>query len=409
MLPRTPLLALDVSTSTASDRPAAAEPTAAEPTAAEPTTAEPITTGPRLLSPITLRGLTVRNRAWLAPMCQYSCEARDGVPTDWHLAHLGARAAGGFGLVLTEASAVSPEGRISPQDAGIWDDAQRDAWARIVRLVHDQGAAIGVQLAHAGRKASTYRPFVGEPTGSVPADDGGWETIAPSALAFDGLATPRAMTGDDIARVVADFAAAARRADEAGFDVVEVHGAHGYLVHEFLSPLSNTRTDAYGGDLAGRARLLLEIVDAVRAVWPQDKPVLVRLSGTDWVDGGWDVEQTATLAGWLAEHGVDLVDVSSGGNVLAEIPVGPGYQVPLAAQVREAGLPTAAVGLITEPAQAEAVLQEQSADVVVLGRAGLREPGWPQRAAAALGLGWRETPYPPQYTRGAWPTEPADG
>ncbi|NYG36684.1 2,4-dienoyl-CoA reductase-like NADH-dependent reductase (Old Yellow Enzyme family) [Janibacter alkaliphilus] len=370
---------------------------------APPASPEDPESGPLLLRPITLRGLTVRNRIWLAPMCQYSCEARDGVPTDWHLVHLGARASGGFGLVLTEAAAVSPEGRISPHDAGLWDDAQRDAWARIVDFLHAQGSAAGVQLAHAGRKASTHRPFVGEPTGSVAPEDGGWETIGPSAVPFEGLATPRAMTQEDIDRVVTAFADSARRADEAGFDVVEVHGAHGYLLHEFLSPLSNERTDGYGGDLAGRARMLLEVVDAVREVWPEHKPLLVRLSGTDWTDGGWDVEQTATLTGWLAERGVDLVDVSSGGNVLADIPVGPGYQVPLAARVHETGVPTGAVGLITDPAQAEQVLAAGSADVVLLARAGLREPAWPQRAAHELGVGWREAPYPLQHTRGAWP------
>ena len=359
---------------------------------------------PQLFDPITLRGLTVRNRIWLAPMCQYSCEAGDGVPTDWHLVHLGARAQGGFGLLLTEAVAVEPEGRISPQDAGIWSDEHGAAWRRVVDFVHSQGAAIGAQLAHAGRKASTYRPFAGEPTGSVPVADGGWPTVGPTDAPFEGLAAPVAMTEADIARVVRAFADAARRADEAGFDTVEIHGAHGYLIHEFLSPLSNTRADGYGGSLEGRARLLLEIVDAVRQVWPDDKPVLARLSATDWVDGGWDAEQTATVARWIAERGVDLVDVSSGGNVVADIPLGPGYQVPLASQVRsDAGVVTGAVGLITEPDQAEAILRDGHADVVLLARAALREPAWPQRAAAELGVPWREAPYPPQYTRGAWP------
>ncbi|GAA3620047.1 NADH:flavin oxidoreductase/NADH oxidase [Marihabitans asiaticum] len=368
------------------------------------TTPRKTTPSPALFEPITLRELTIRNRIWLAPMCQYSCEG-DGVPTDWHLVHLGARAVGGFGLILTEAAAVAPEGRISPQDAGIWDDTQRDAWRRVVDFVRAQGAAIGIQLAHAGRKASTYRPFAGEPKGAVPADDGGWPTLGPSSTPFEGLPTPREMTAQDIEGVVAAFADAARRADQAGFDVVEIHGAHGYLIHSFLSPLSNHRDDGYGGSLEGRARLLLEIVDAVRAVWPEGKPVLVRLSGTDWVDGGWDIEQTATLASWLTERAVDLVDVSSGGNVIADIPLGPGYQVPLASRVREAGVVTGAVGLITDPAQAEAILTGGHADAVLLARAALREPSWPQRAAAELGLTWREAPYPPQYTRGAWPTE----
>ena len=277
-----------------------------------------------------MRGLTVRNRIWLAPMCQYSVERRDGVPTDWHLVNLGARAQGGFGLLLTEATAVTADGRISPQDTGLWNDVQRDAWARIVDFVHDQGAAIGVQLAHAGRKASTYRGFAGEPEGSVPADDGGWPTVSSSADAFPGYDAPRAMTLDDIAAVVTAFGEAARRSVEAGFDTIEVHGAHGYLIHQFLSPLANHRTDAYGGDFEGRTRLLVEIVDAVRAAVPADMPVLVRLSATDWTEGGWDSEQTVAVSAVLKEHGVDLVDVSSGGAVHAQIPVGPGYQVPFA-------------------------------------------------------------------------------
>jgi len=363
-----------------------------------------------LFEPVTLRGLTVRNRIWLAPMCQYSVERRDGVPTDWHLVNLGARAQGGFGLLLTEATAVTPDGRISPQDTGLWNDAQRDAWARIVEFVHGQGAAIGVQLAHAGRKASTYRGFADEPQGSVGADDGGWETVSSSADPFPGYAVPRAMSLDDIAAVVAAFGEAARRAVEAGFDTVELHGAHGYLIHQFLSPLANRRTDAYGGDLAGRSRLLVEVVDAVRAVVPADMPVLVRLSATDWTEGGWDAEQTVAVSAVLREHGVDLVDVSSGGAVLAEIPVGPGYQVPFARAVREgAGLPSGAVGLITSPQQAERVVTSGDADVVLLARAALREPAWPQRAAAELGVDWHEAAYPDQYARGHWTSEALAG
>ena len=328
----------------------------------------------------------------------------DGNANDWHLMHYGSFARGGAGAVIAEATGVVPEGRISAQDLGLWNDEQRDALAEVVELIHSLGAAAGIQLAHAGRKASTYRPFAGEPTGSVPPADGGWQTIGPTDAPFEGLAAPVAMTEADIARVVRSFADAARRAHEAGFDTVEIHGAHGYLIHEFLSPLSNTRADGYGGSLEGRARLLLEIVDAVRQVWPDDKPVLARLSATDWVDGGWDAEQTATVARWIAERGVDLVDVSSGGNVVADIPLGPGYQVPLASQVRsDAGVVTGAVGLITEPDQAEAILRDGHADVVLLARAALREPAWPQRAAAELGVPWREAPYPPQYTRGAWP------
>ena len=356
-----------------------------------------------LFTPLKLRDLTIRNRIWLAPMCQYSVLAEDGVPTDWHLVHLGSRAAGGFGLLLTEATAVVPEGRISPQDTGLWNDEQRDAWARIVDFVHGQGAAVGIQLAHAGRKGSTYRWFPGEPSGSVPASAGGWDTVGPTAEPFTGYADPRAMTAEDIAATVAAFADAARRSDEAGFDVVEIHAAHGYLLHQFLSPLSNHRTDGYGGGFAGRARLLLEVVDAVRAVWPVGKPLFVRISATDWVPGGWDSEDSIRLSGLLRERGVDLVDVSTGGNAVTEIPVGPAYQVPFAAAIRAgAGIATGAVGLITTPQQADDVLAAGEADAVLLGRAGLREPSWPLRAAAELGLTWREAPYPLPYTRGAW-------
>lgn len=336
-------------------------------------------------------------------MCQYSVLTEDGVPSEWHLVHLGARAAGGFGLVVAEAAAVRADGRITPQDAGIWNDAQRDAWRPIVDFVHGQGAKAGIQIAHAGRKASTYREFPGEPTGDVPVGQGGWPTVAPSPIPFEGHARPDELTKEQIAELVQTFADAARRADEAGFDVVEVHGAHGYLIHEFLSPLSNKRDDEYGGDFAGRTKFLLDTVDAVRAVWPEGKPLFVRISGTDWTEGGWDVEQSGELSAILAEHGVDLVDVSSGGNVLADIPVGPGYQVPLATQVRKrSGLPVAAVGLITEPEQAEAILAGEEADVVFIARSALREPTWPLRAAATLGVKWRDAPYPAQYTRGKW-------
>nr|WP_280955936.1 NADH:flavin oxidoreductase/NADH oxidase [Aeromicrobium marinum] len=357
-----------------------------------------------MLDPLTLRGVTARNRIWLAPMCQYSAFAGDGVPTDWHLVHLGARAAGGFGLVMAEATAVVPEGRISPHDVGLWDDAQVTAWKRVTDFVRGQGAVPAVQLAHAGRKASLASPL--DEGGGDPLTDaeGGWQPVGPGADPFPGLREPRALTTDEIADVVAAFAAAAGRADRAGFDVVEVHAAHGYLLHAFLSPLSNTRTDAYGGDLAGRSRFLVEVVDAIRAVWPADKPVLVRLSGTDWVEGGWTVDESAALTETLGAHGVDLVDVSSAGNTAtADIPVGPGYQVPLAARIREvSGVPTGAVGLITEAAQAQAVLDDGSADVVLLGRVALREPAWPLRAAHDLGVGPRAAPYPPQYHRGSW-------
>ncbi|MBA8796319.1 2,4-dienoyl-CoA reductase-like NADH-dependent reductase (Old Yellow Enzyme family) [Friedmanniella endophytica] len=360
-----------------------------------------------LFEPIRLRDLTVRNRVWLAPMCQYSVERRDGVPTDWHLVHLGARAQGGFGLIITEATAVTPEGRISPEDTGLWNETQERAWARIVDFAHRQGAAVGVQLAHAGRKGSTYRGFPGEPRGSVGPDDGGWPTVSASDQAYPGLAAPTALTADGIAELVRAFADAAVRADRAGFDVVELHAAHGYLVHEFLSPLSNHRDDAWGGDFTGRTRFLREVVTAVRAVWPAGKPLLVRLSATDWVDGGWDADQTVRLSRELAALGVDLVDTSSGGNAPAEIPVEPGYQVPFARRVRqEAGLPSGAVGLLVEPQQAEKVLAEGDADVVLLARAALREPSWPQRAAAELGVDPEEVPYPAAYLRGRWEDAP---
>ncbi|MET0190946.1 MAG: NADH:flavin oxidoreductase/NADH oxidase, partial [Pseudonocardia sediminis] len=319
-----------------------------------------------LFEPITLRGVTARNRIWLSPMCQYAVDAGDGVPTDWHLVHLGARATGGFGTVITEAAAVVAEGRISPQDAGLWNDEQAGAWARIVEFLHARGATAGVQLAHAGRKSSAHAPWRGH--GTIPVADGGWETDAPSALAFGDFAQPRALTRDGIAGLVAAFADAARRADAAGFDLVELHGAHGYLFHQFLSPLSNDRDDDYGGSFDNRARFLLETVDAVRAALPDHKPLLVRLSATDWVEGGWSPADTVALSSLLAGRGVDLVDVSSGGlDPRQEITVGPGYQVPFARDVRSgAGIATGAVGLITDPEQAEGVLTAGDADVVLL-------------------------------------------
>jgi 2,4-dienoyl-CoA reductase-like NADH-dependent reductase (Old Yellow Enzyme family) len=336
----------------------------------------------RLHSPLTLRGTTFRNRIWVSPMCQYS--SVDGMPDDWHLVHLGSFARGGAGLVMTEAAAVVPEGRITPQDAGIWSQEQADAWARIVAFVHGQGAAAGVQLAHAGRKASTQRPWEG--TGHVDPAQGGWQTVAPSPVAYGDWPAPHALTVEEIAQVVSAFADAAVRADAAGFDVVELHAAHGYLLHEFLSPLTNQRTDEYGGDLEGRSRALREVVEAVRAAWPEDKPLLVRLSASDWAEGGWDVDETVELSRALRELGVDLVDVSSGGNVPQQaITVGPGYQVPFARAVRDgAKVPVAAVGMLTEPVQAEQVLLEGSADAVFLARELLRDPHWPLRAAREL-------------------------
>ena len=348
----------------------------------------------RLFTPLSLREVSFPNRAWVSPMCQYS--SVEGRPTDWHLVHLGALARGGAGLVLTEATAVTPEGRISPQDAGIWTDEQAADYARITAFIHGQGAVAGIQLAHAGRKASTYAPWRGH--GSVPEAEGGWPTIGPSAVAFGRYATPGALAIEDIPALVQAWAAAARRAVTAGFDVIELHAAHGYLLHQFLSPLSNLRTDAYGGDLTGRSRLLVEVVDAVRAAIPERVALFVRLSATDWVPGGLDVEETAEVAASLAAHGVDLIDVSSGGNHPdQQITLGPGYQVPFARTIRErSGLPVAAVGLIAEPGQAEKILAEDSADAVLLARALLREPSWPQRAAFELG---DEIAWPPQYER----------
>lgn len=353
-----------------------------------------------------VRDLTIPNRIWLAPMCQYSCLDEDGVPGAWHLVHLGARATGGFGLVMTEAAAVSPEGRITVHDAGIWNDQQAAAWAPIAAFVAEHGAVPAIQLAHAGRKASTYS-FRQSGAGSVPISAGGWETVGPSTVAFDGYRAPQELDHRGIAQVVADFRAAAERADRAGFEVVEIHAAHGYLVHEFLSPLSNQRTDSYGGSLANRARLLLEIVHSVREVWPNQKALFVRFSGTDWTAGGWTIEETAEVARWVGELGVDVIDVSSGGNVAAApIPIGPGYQVHLAEQVRAtSGVSTSAVGLISEPAQAADVLASGAADAVMLARAALREPAWPLRAAHELGLSPDQARYPQAYRRGAWPSE----
>ncbi len=347
-----------------------------------------------LFSPLTLRGTTFRNRVWVSPMCQYS--ATDGRPDDWHLVHLGARAVGGAGLVLTEATAVSPEGRISPQDAGVWNDEQAQAWARIARFVAAQGAAAGMQLAHAGRKGSTLRPWDGR--GYVLPADGGWQTVGPSPIGYSDWPAPRELDAAGLAQVVADFVAAARRADAAGFDTVELHAAHGYLLHEFLSPLTNTRTDQYGGSFDNRVRFPLEVTDAVRAVWPDHKPLLVRISATDWADGGWTVDDSVALSRLLGEHGVDLVDVSSGGLVPQQkIEVGWGYQVPFAARVRrEAGVATGAVGMITEPQRAEKILTEGEADVVLLARELLRDPHWALRAAAELGA---DVSWPAQYDR----------
>jgi 2,4-dienoyl-CoA reductase-like NADH-dependent reductase (Old Yellow Enzyme family) len=351
----------------------------------------------RLFHPLTLRGLTLPNRIAVSPMCQY--QAVEGVAQDWHLVHLGGLAQGGAGLVLTEATAVVPEGRISPDDLGLWNEAQAEPLARIVRFIASQGAAAGIQLAHAGRKASNPAPWKG--SGSLPVEKGGWVPVAPSALAFDeGWTVPTALDEGGLAAVVQGFVDAARRALAAGFQVVEIHAAHGYLLHQFLSPLSNHREDRYGGSFENRTRLLREVVAAVRDVWSERLPLFVRLSATDWVEGGWNLDQSVELAKALSDLGVDLVDCSSGGLVpRAEIPLGPGYQVPFAARIRaEASLATGAVGLITAPEQAEQILAQSSADLVLLGRQLLRDPRWPLHAAPALKA---EIPWPASYARAA--------
>lgn len=351
-----------------------------------------------LFDPIKLRGLTVRNRIWVPPMCQYSVEGWDGVATPWHLVHYGSMARGGVGAVIVEATGVVPEGRISPADLGLWNDEQRDALVPIINFVHSQGAAIGIQLAHAGRKASVWPEWGADYKGSMALADGGWQTVAPSAIAFPGLAEPCALTTEEIAQIVTAFAEAARRAVEAGFDFVEVHAAHGYLIHEFLSPLSNQRSDEYGGRPENRARILLETVDAVRKEVGEDIPVLVRLSATDWTEGGITIDDTVCLVGWLKERGVDLIDVSTGGNVLAQIPAGPGYQVRFAEEVRRrADVPTAAVGVINDPLQAEQILASEQADVVLIGRETMRDPNFALHAAK--GLQYEVDYVPPQYRR----------
>jgi 2,4-dienoyl-CoA reductase-like NADH-dependent reductase (Old Yellow Enzyme family) len=347
-----------------------------------------------LFSAFSLRGVEFRNRIFVSPMCQYS--SRDGLPNDWHMVHLGSRAVGGAGLVCVEATGVSPEGRISPGDTGLWSEAHARAFEPIASFIKSQGARAGVQLAHAGRKASTDVPWRGgKPLGG---GQGGWETLAPSAVPFGDWPPPREMTRADIDDVTVQFADAARRALAAGFDVVELHMAHGYLLHEFLSPLSNRREDEFGGSLENRARFPLLVTEAVRAVWPDERPLFARISATDWVEGGWDLEQSIQLSRRLKERGVDLIDCSTGGLVPgARIPVAPNYQVPFAERIRkEAGVATGAVGLINEPSQAEEIVASGKADAVFLARAELRDPYWPLHAARELGA---EAPWPVQYGR----------
>jgi 2,4-dienoyl-CoA reductase-like NADH-dependent reductase (Old Yellow Enzyme family) len=349
-----------------------------------------------LFEPLRLRGVDLRHRIIVSPMCQYSCT--DGLANDWHLVHLGSRAVGRAAAVITEASAVTPEGRISHKDMGIWSDSHVEPLRRIFSFIEQQGSVPGMQLAHAGRKASTGEPWKGGKPLSP--KEGGWTPIlGPSALPFnEGYQVPHALSVQEIAAIVDAFAAAARRAEAAGVRIIELHGAHGYLLHSFLSPLSNQRTDEYGGPFANRIRFLCEVINAVRKVWPERYPLFLRISASDWSEGGWTVEDSVALARAVQPLGVDLVDCSSGGNVAkAKIPVGPGYQVAFAERVRrEAGVPTGAVGMITSPAQADQIIRSGQADVVILARQFLRDPYWPLIAARELG---QEIEWPVQYER----------
>ncbi|GAB3877244.1 NADH:flavin oxidoreductase/NADH oxidase [Hymenobacter segetis] len=349
----------------------------------------------KLFEPLALRSVILKNRIVVSPMCQYSAE--DGFANDWHLVHLGSRAVGGASLIIQEATAVSPEGRISPEDLGIWKDEHVPMLQRINAFIAAQGSVPGVQLAHAGRKASTYRPWSGE--GVIIEGEGGWPVVGPTDVPFnDNYPMPTALDAAGIQKVIADFQAAAQRALAAGFKVIELHAAHGYLLHEFLSPLSNQRTDEYGGTFENRIRLLLEVVAATREVWPEDLPLIVRLSVTDWTEGGWNADESIQLAAMLKTRGVDLIDCSTGGNVpKAPIPVGPGYQVQFAERIKEeTGILTGAVGLITTPAEAEAIVASGQADIVLLAREFLREPYFPLFAAQDLGA---EVQWPAQYER----------
>jgi 2,4-dienoyl-CoA reductase-like NADH-dependent reductase (Old Yellow Enzyme family) len=350
-----------------------------------------------LFDKLQIRDVTLRNRIVVSPMCQYS--SPDGFATDWHLVHLGSRAVGGAGLVITEASAVTPEGRISPWDLGIWKDEHIDMLARIARFIREQGAVPGMQLAHAGRKGSTKRPWDGP--GKISESEGGWVPVAPSALPYDPtFPRPAALDVEGIHEIVNAFAEAARRALRAGFQLIEIHAAHGYLIHEFLSPLSNTRTDAYGGSLDNRVRFLAEVVRAVRAEWPATLPLFVRISGTDWVDGGWDVDQSIQAVKKIAPLGVDLIDCSSGGlDPRQKIPVKPGFQVPFAQEIRDkTGVMTGAVGMIGVPEMASEILRSDKADVVIFAREFLRRPYWPLDEARDLGI---PVTWPAQYLRAA--------
>jgi 2,4-dienoyl-CoA reductase-like NADH-dependent reductase (Old Yellow Enzyme family) len=349
----------------------------------------------KLFEPLKLRDVEFRNRLWVSPMCQYS--SIDGMPTDWHLVHLGSRAAGGAGLVIVEATAVSPEGRISPDDSGIWSDEHAQAFRRITAFIKEQGSVAGIQLAHAGRKASTFAPWKG--TGMADAANGGWQVVGPSATPFaENFPQPKEMFAADIEKAAADFVSAAERSVEAGFEAIEIHAAHGYLLHQFLSPLSNLRTDEFGGSLENRMRFPLDVARRVRAVVPESLPLFVRISATDWVENGWDLDQSVEFCAHLRDLGVDLIDVSTGGNVAeARIPVAPGYQVEFAREIRRrSGIPTGAVGMITEPKQAEDILKQGDADAILVAREFLRDPHFAIRAAQELG-GYVDVPK--QYRR----------
>ena len=348
----------------------------------------------KLFSPLIIKNITLKNRIVVSPMCQYS--AIDGFTNDWHLVHLGTRAVGGSGLVIMEATAVSPEGRISPGDTGIWSDSHIDGLRRITKFIQLQGALAGIQLAHAGRKASSAVPREGGK--QLDEYHGGWKTVAPSNLPFAAEdRAPESLDNEGIIKIISDFKTAAGRSRDAGFNVVEIHSAHGYLLHEFLSPLSNQRNDEYGGSFENRTRLLCKVIEAVKSVWPAENPLFVRISSTDWTEGGWNIEESVKLAVLLKEMGVDLIDCSSGGNVQdARIPLGPGYQVQFAEAIRKTGIMTGAVGLITSAGQAETILQEEKADLVFLARELLRNPYFPLNAAKELGA---DVPWPVQYTR----------
>lgn len=350
----------------------------------------------KLFSSIKIRDHEIKNRIVVSPMCQYS--SYNGIPTDWHIVHLGSRAVGGAGIVFSEATAVSPEGRISPDDLGIWNDEQVNAFKKITMFIKTQNSVPGIQLAHAGRKASTFSPWKGN--GKVSIENGGWQTLAPSPIKFDdNYPDPKEMSNNDIQLVIAQFLESAKRSVESGFEIIELHFAHGYLVHEFLSPISNRRTDKYGGSLENRCRLAIEIVKSTREVIPDGMPLFMRISASDWVEGGWDIDQSIQLVRWVKELGIDLIDCSSGGNVSnAKIPVGPGYQIPFSQRIKqETNILTGGVGLITTAEQAEKIVNDDQADLVFLAREMLRDPYWALHAAKILKVDLSD--YPKQYLR----------